>query len=420
MKTFDGNPLEHSPASAHTDHAIAGYDYKVEVDLKDGGVKILETTVESTFKWHPDIYAQMDGNWTISLSYLNYNDLIDFFKVLKHDGFTGVGLDLHYYMNTPHDNSPYELKTRDPQIANWGIRTQTMDELATVLKALEQVGLEAANVRGSLDISKAYQDMHGFSGNGYIEPTNPSQFFDNYTNLWLGLVPILNEYDVKLITPFVECDKLEKYSHLIKEMYTRLSEDFHGELGFDEATNNMLEGHSTINSTPIRSSSDFARLVGNFNFWDWQDSQGRPMKMEYSVWNFVMETQSDQRVAVIERMFKQLWSLPLYYYHSKWPNNPQMFGEIGARNADGYVLGPDYFYAIPQSQRELDEQERADVIYSILKASKDLGIDTVGLWTIPLGDLWAGNTWDNYFLTIGLRNPISPAYRVIKAVINSN
>ncbi len=94
MKTFDGNPLEHSPASSHTDHAIAGYDYLAKVYLKDGTAKDLETTIESTFRWRPkEVFADMQSNWMGKVRALPYEDLVGFFKKLHNDSFTGISLE---------------------------------------------------------------------------------------------------------------------------------------------------------------------------------------------------------------------------------------------------------------------------------------------------------------------------------------
>jgi len=67
MKTFDGNRLEHSPASNHTDHAIMGYEYEFKISTADD-LWIMKKTVKSGFRWRPEeVWAELNSNWTISM-----------------------------------------------------------------------------------------------------------------------------------------------------------------------------------------------------------------------------------------------------------------------------------------------------------------------------------------------------------------
>ncbi len=188
-------------------------------------------------------------------------------------------------------------------------------------------------------------------------------------------------------------------------------------MGFEEATNVMLTGDSVINDTPIHTESAFARLVRNFTFWDWKDSQGRPMRIEYSCWTPPLETQKDQRVSVMTRNFVKLWSIPVDYYSSTYPDDPQMFGEIGTFNADGVCLGPSYWN---MTNKVYDEQERADIWYAYLKGAKELGIESLSVWAFPLGDLWPNDEPGKIFLNTGLRQRESEGYRIITSIIGPN
>ena len=143
-----------------------------------------------------------------------------------------------------------------------------MEEL---LKAITEAGL-IAYVRGNIYISKKYQDKHGFSWSSQIDPANPKKFFDSYTQLWLNLVSTLDKYSVKLISPFTEMEGIEKYPNLVKRMYSILSRDLTGELGFEEATNLMLLGIS-----PMQQGRTFEQMARTFTFWNWTDSKGMPI-----------------------------------------------------------------------------------------------------------------------------------------------
>ena len=411
MKTFDGNWREHSPASNHTDHAIMGYEYRFKIQTADH-VWILEKTVKSGFHWHPkEFWVQIDTNWGNTLGYLSYKQILNFFQKIKKDGFTGISCDVSYYMNTPYDNTVLELPFRDDSIIE-GIRTSSEAEMKTILKVATEANLET-HIRVRINLSLKYQKEHG---NHLATPSNPEKFFENYADLMLKLVPLLNKYHVKLLTLFVETEGLEKYPSLIKEVYTAINERFEGEMGFDESTNNILNGVSFINDKPIQTTNEFEKIVKDFTFWDWTDSHGRLMRIEYSGWGTPMETQRDQRVSVMEKNFVKFWKLPMDYYRSQYPNNPQMFGEIGTRDADGQSVIPDY-YRIPASKRVLDGQEDADAWCAYLKGAQELGIDSLNLWTIPLGDQWPMDYPGDHYINIGIKYPLSSAYRVITAII---
>lgn len=79
-------------------------------------------------------------------------------------------------------------------------------------------------------------------------------------------------------------------------------------------------------------------------------------------------------------------------------------------------MGP-IFYSIPASQRVYDEQEGADTIYAYLKGAQELGVESFNIWSFSAGDIQSewGSTAN--LLNSGFKLPITPAYRVIKAII---
>jgi len=418
MKTFDGNPAEHSPASNHTDHAIMGYEYEFKISTADH-LWILKKTVKSGFKWRPkEVWAYLQANWVDAMGDSSYSEKVAYFTTLKNDGFTGVSIDMDYYMDSLYDNEVKILPSFDLSIIVAGIYTASDSDLETMLKAIAEAGLDA-HVRGQIFVSLEYQKEHGFTWSGDIDPNNPNRFFENYTQLWLDIIPILNQHNVKLITPFTEMDGIEKYPSEIKEMYDRLSNVFCGELGLEQETNMMMAGYSQAsNYDPIHTPSEFRRFAKNLTFWGWANPKGDSMRIEYSAWvTTPKETQRDQRSCMIAKKYIQTWSLPISYYSSTYPLNLQMWGEIGAKDFDGYVLGPEYFErAHPETTKIPDEQERSDVIYAILEASRELTIESINLWSFITCDMyrnWEGGNGMN----IGYARPPSPEYRVIKAII---
>ena len=224
---------------------------------------------------------------------------------------------------------------------------------------------------------------------------------------------------MKLLTPFIEMSKIEKHPDLIKEMYTTISEVFDGEIGFQDEGANILNGTSLVNSVPIRTVETYRqlerRLIGNDGtFWDWKDSRERPMRIEHSCWTPRLEAQRDQRASVMAHNFVKFWRPAIAYYSSTYPHNPEMFAELGVRNADGVCLGPAYYDI---TDKRLDREEVADIWYAYLKGANELGIRSINVWVIGLGDLWVMDCPGDSFINIGLKQPESPAYRIIKAII---
>jgi len=94
-----------------------------------------------------------------------------------------------------------------------------------------------------------------------------------------------------------------------------------------------------------------------------------------------------------------------------------MFGEIGAYNADGFVLGPDY-YKTPPSQRVMDEQERADYILAALEGAEALHISGLNFWgDLNIGDTSTPRLGHTKVITGHYSTPASPMFRVFTAII---
>ena len=138
------------------------------------------------------------------------------------------------------------------------------------------------------------------------------------------------------------------------------------------------------------------------------------MRIEYSCWTPPLETQKDQRVSVMVPNFIKFWSIPVDYYRSMYPQDLQMFGEIGVYDADGVSLGPAYW---DLTNKIFDRQEIADVWYAYLKGAKGLGIERLNIWSISPCDGNTDKTPGEFFLNTGQNYPESPAYRVITAII---
>ena len=108
------------------------------------------------------------------------------------------------------------------------------------------------------------------------------------------------------------------------------------------------------------------------------------------------------------------------YYTSTYPENPQMFGELGFHNVDGQVLGTD-FYQWPSSERRMDNQEGSDYILTAMKGAKELGIMAINFWgDLHIRDYVAPATPWVITSTGHYDRPESPIYRVLTAIIGDN
>ena len=406
MKTFDGNPLEHSPASNHTDHAVMGYEYEFKIISADH-LWIMKKTVRSGFRWRPKgIWAQIQENVaSAGLDRLTHEQGVDYFQKLKQAGFTGVSLEMNYYVDGLHSSEIKTLYTSDNNIIPWNITTLTNTELEELLSQIAEAGLDA-RVMGMFYVSLKYGNEY----KGAMDPQNPEMFFDNYAKLLEKIIPILNEYGVKSMTVLDETDTINiKYPSLISELLTRLSKGFNGNLAIDSGIHNIVMGLFV----PVVSS--WKEAIDTMRFWKWISSSGVALDIEYSCWAPEIETQGDQRSSVMAVKFVEFWK-PVYdYVHLKYPGHSQNFGEIGVYNANGVGLGGASYWNMPN--KKLDNQEMADIWYAYFKGSEELGVEKLDVWTIPFGDLWANDVAGNFFINIGLGQPESPAYRVIKAII---
>ena len=416
MKTFTGIPAEHSPASHHTDHAIMGYTYGVAIfpkgytgpyDWVDAETTLIKT-VKSGFRWRPrEIWVHLNGVWMTTLKRVPLDEVIDFFRFIKSEGFTGISFEMHYYVDSPYASTVKILDHYDTSIIKWGAYTASEPVLERILKAIDEVGLET-NIIVQLYVSQKYQNEHGVAFCKY--PRDPQSFFNSYADVLLKITPLLNKYHVKLFTVLDEEDTLEAdYPNLVSELLSKISNAFEGELGIDEATNNMLSGHSCLSKQ-----GGFLDLVKNFSFWGWKDKIGRSVRIEYSCWDPPMETQNDQRASIMPANFVKFWKTAVNYYTARYPNNIQMFGEIGVPSGDGACSNPNYYNV---KNKRYDDQEAADGWYAQLVGSKILGIDRLDIWMVSLADYWPNWGPGGSLLGTGFKRAESPAYCIIKAII---
>jgi hypothetical protein len=374
MKTFDGNPLERTPKSYHIDHAIMGYEYKVVVVTAQSSTPLL-ARVKSGFTYGGSILAQLDRNWFSDLGRMTPESVRDFLRTLRDDGFDGVGIEYITYLSSPTSSEPFALRQVDLSVdENW-TRTATPEEFASLLAAIREVGGLSITVRGNFLIGLAYRRANGFACNSHVNPSNPSAFFDNYAKLWLEVIPTLEKYGVEEIDPFTEADGIERwYPDRVKALYTKLSQSFSGEIGFEESVHNYTNGTSAF-----QRGSSFASNAGRF--WDWRDKEGRLMPVLWSTWSAPLDSQRDQRYSPMAANWLRFFTPARNYYAENYPDNPLEIGEFGSFPVDGFCLGKDYYKL---KDKQWDEQEYSDCLAGILLALTQMNLYKAALWVIPL------------------------------------
>ena len=381
MKTFDGNPLEHTPASSHTDHAIFGYEYEFRLHVT-GENDIWQSTAVVRSPFRTDIkrtYAHVHPHWNRLLEWekLSDQDIVDFFMKLSNLGFNGVSLTITCFVASTTSNEVFFLYQPDRQISWWST-TATDSELRRVLELARESDLEIA-VRMALLVSDSYTnstDDFAFSGN--VCPSNVDAFIESYGDAAVHVAQIAEEFGCKVFTPLTEMNCLEQYPDAIKRLYDRIDHAFSGELAFEEGTHHYLGGFNTYNGE-----TRFDKNVGTF--WDWTSSAGVPLGIEWSCWSPPLDTQMDQRLSsVVESMF-EFWEPAYSYYSERYPMNPVRFGEIGVYGYDGVSLG---FISTTASGKLHDEQEVADIWAAYIIYAHVSDLNGVFVWDFRLGDRW--------------------------------
>jgi len=381
MKTFDGDPLERTPKSYHTDHAIFGYQYGFWLYAGSSGTPHRTLTADIKSPIHlgfDEVWMELNLDWssTLVLWKLTDADLDAFFGRLKRDGFTGISLELPTFVDTPTANTAWTLDHLDSAISPYTyMRTPTKAEFDRVLGAIGRAGL-AAQVRNTAFISVAYppaRDRKIWSS--YIVPSNVTAYLESYLAIWQDYMPLFEQHRVALVTPFTEMDGIIGQTEEIKWFYDQLTVGYSGRLGCETSTALYLNGWS-----PAQNGRTFAQMAPSF--WDWRDPQGRPLVNELDVWEVPLSSDKDQRYSQMVIPFLKFVRPALDFYHGKYPENPLMYGELGIQDVDGACTGL-WFEVKP---RIFDEQETADVWAAMLIGVELQGIRSVSVFCMALGD----------------------------------
>ena len=371
MKTFDGNPAEHTPKSNHTDHAIFGYEYEFRI-LAQSSERFL-VKIKSPFEFTGSAFAFVGHNFFDWLT-LPDSALLDALKSLEDVGFAGISLGANHFMNSNVATDMFAQYTYDPAVCEAWKRTPTENELRRMMRLANQAGLDV-EFRVELWLTDAFKESHG-GWRGAIDPTNVNQWFANYGDLCTRLATIAEEEGADIFVVGVELNSLERYTDRWRELVSSMRHVFHGKITFAEATNLYLAGYSTYDNE-----DRLDRNVGSF--WGTLDL------IEVNMWpgaggNMKLEERTDQRFTVLLQNLLDFWSPAFSLYRTLYPQLPIRFGEIGTFDYDGAMATDDFYGAWLLPNAKLDHQEYVDTWAAYLCMATALSADGLSAWTVTL------------------------------------
>ena len=147
MKTFDGNPLEHTPTSSHTDHAIFGYEY--EVAVSGGDEQLLAripiriqnpVALSGSYK-----YANLGHTWwkAVSETWLTDAQVRAYIARVADLGFTGVSFEVSIVSSDNHSGYFFPVyEVGSDRTSEWALTARDSDIL-DLLHWIEDAGLDA-------------------------------------------------------------------------------------------------------------------------------------------------------------------------------------------------------------------------------------------------------------------------------------
>jgi hypothetical protein len=367
MKTFDGNPEEHSPKSSHTDHAIMGYAYEVRFTTKQGSVALspIGLVLKGGVVYSGEIWFFPGNDVWRALDTLTDEQLKASLQRVS-DLFDGVVLPVTYFMLSDAATDVVAYYTQDLAVTPAWARTLRADEIRRFLRVCAEVRLPV-EVRVDLWLAESYAAANG-TWRGDIKPRNVSTWFSNYTAVCVEAARIAEEGGAALFCPFVEMNSLGQYPERIAEVGAAIKEVFTGQLDFDEATHVYLMGYNGYN-TETRLDRNAAQLSSDYDVlgMNWWDITG-------------LDTVPDQRLSAMVQNAVGFWKPAFALYAVRHPWVRIDFGEVGSKNYDGGVLG---WNEHPETH-PLDYQESSDLFAAVLATAEYYGVGRVVAWTYLL------------------------------------
>lgn len=402
MKTFDGNLLENTPLSGHTDHAIWGYEYQFRLyDASKTVLGRLAAVVRSPVHFTGEALAFVGHNF---FDWLDQTDvaILQVLGSLKQVGFSGVQVDVNYYMTSPTASEVVPQYTVDLTVCEAWQRTGTQSQVERMLRLARTAGM-TAELRLQVNVARKAQPTDP-RWRGAIAPRDVSAWFSNYGTLCEELAALAEREGAKRFGLGVELNSLEHYTERWRELADSLRSVFHGELTFAQCAAVYLAGYNTYNGE-----TRFEKNVGTF--WNALDL------VEVNMWpgaggSMVLEVQRDQRFSVLLGNLVRFWAPAFYYYRSQYPTLPVCFGELGTFDYDGALTTDDFYGAWRLPGAKLDHQEYVDTWAAYLCMATALDADGLAAWTVALAPSTPQSVGTHQL-------NMTPALRAFQAILDS-
>jgi hypothetical protein len=377
MKTFDGNPLEHTPASSHTDHAIWGYEYQFRFQSGQSLAVRLKSPVrlsaEAFVHAGDELWLQPKISEEVALERL---------CELRELGYDGVQFNVEFFMNSEDTTEIFPQYTSDPNLLQWFHRTATPDEVRRLLRLINEAGMQA-EMRIAVWLTLPYMTKHPHAGRHSIAPTSWESWFDNYREICVDMALIAEEGGCDIFSPFTEMAACMPHTAEIKSILDAVDSVYSGKICISQATCAYLDDLS-----PESSEADWAEYFRSTlgGFWEW-DGENASLVCGVEWWpGFVgLDSQRDQRLAIMTSSFVAYNSIVFRYFANSYPDLEIRFDELGTFNYDGATIAGTFDY--PQSnvtgqgtEDHLDNQEFADSWSAFLTGIAVFGVDTA-VWS---------------------------------------
>ena len=361
MKTFDGNSMEYSPVSVHTDHAIFGFEFRLNFHMKDGSRVEQTILVDAPFTVSGEYkYADILGSWNLALDPGGMSDsaIKDYIQRIKGLGFNGIYFETTVYAPDDHTAQFFAQYDYDPSVSNAWAKTARDEDILDLLSWINGAGLDA-EMAIQLHVAEEYEKTYG-GHRSFVKPDSIDEWFSSYTDLIVHYARLAEQGGAEYFRPVVEFNTMQKETEHMNRLLDATGQVFSGGLVVAESTN-----HYIYDTAPF--------WFGEF--WDHPS-----VMLGLNCWASTMETQADQRLSYMVERFISDWKPVVEYYRGEFPSTPIIFSEIGCFNTDGSVLG----LSTVDAGEVRDDQEMADAWAAYLIATEYLGLDGINVWTMEL------------------------------------
>ena len=368
MKTFDGNPLERTPASSHEDHAIWGFEYKVCL-LDTGGQRVAEIAKLVRSSIHMETahaFVNVNHIWWKALRKESDEEVLRRLVSIAREGFDGIQVDVNLYMRGPHETEVVPFHEHMPGLfPDWRITAQD-GEIKKILRLAAEAELDT-ELRLGVWITDDYRREHpdDVVSRSALTPRDVSEWFRNYTAVCRHYAQLAESEGAKWFCPMVELSSMEQHTEEVEDLLLSLSAVFSGTFLVSEPVHHFINGWYPPYSD--------GTLPGSYGrFW------GNPLvEIGIETWDAPLASTPDARFSAMIQNYVEYIGGAVEHYRSQYPSKMLIVDEIGVFDFDGQAIGR-------QPREELDHQETTDIWAAYLVALAYLELDGLCIWNYDL------------------------------------